>query len=128
MYARRCFLLLLLRGKDETSDIEDLGSVLRDSSIQTLRLPTKKSSRPWRDANPGPSTQEATMQPIAPPGPVGASSYFPTFSYGIPTPFSIASPEPLSICKCSGVFPIRIIRAFNRTSHALFCIFRPRFY
>jgi hypothetical protein len=30
----------LLRGKDETPDIEDLGSVLRDSSIQTLRLPT----------------------------------------------------------------------------------------
>ncbi len=32
--------MLLLRGKDETPDIEDLGSVLRDSSIQTLRLPT----------------------------------------------------------------------------------------
>jgi hypothetical protein len=34
-------ILLLLRGKDETPDIEDLGSVLRDSSIQTLRLPTQ---------------------------------------------------------------------------------------
>jgi hypothetical protein len=33
-------LLLLLRGKDETRDIEDLGSVLRNSSIQTLCLPT----------------------------------------------------------------------------------------
>ncbi len=33
-------LLLLLRGKDETPDIEDLKSVLRDSFIQTLRLPT----------------------------------------------------------------------------------------
>ncbi len=33
-------LLLLLRGKDETPDNEDLGSVLRDSSIQTLRLLT----------------------------------------------------------------------------------------
>jgi hypothetical protein len=31
-------LLLLLRGKAETPDIENLGSVLRDSSIQTLRL------------------------------------------------------------------------------------------
>ncbi len=33
-------VVLLLRGKDETPDIEDLGSVLRDSSIQTLHLPT----------------------------------------------------------------------------------------
>jgi hypothetical protein len=33
-------LLFLLWGKDETPDIEDPGSVLRDSSIQTLRLPT----------------------------------------------------------------------------------------
>ncbi len=32
-------LLLLLRGKDETTGIEDLGSVLRDSSIKALRLP-----------------------------------------------------------------------------------------
>jgi hypothetical protein len=32
--------LLLLRGKDEIPDIEDLGSVLRNSSIQTLCLPT----------------------------------------------------------------------------------------
>jgi hypothetical protein len=29
-------MLLLLRGKDETPDIEDLGSVLRGSSIQNL--------------------------------------------------------------------------------------------
>jgi hypothetical protein len=34
------FLLLLLWGKDETPDIEDLGSVLCNSTIQTLRLPT----------------------------------------------------------------------------------------
>ncbi len=33
-------LLLLLRGKDETLVIEDLGSVLCDSSIQTFHLPT----------------------------------------------------------------------------------------
>ncbi len=33
-------LVLLLRGKDETPDIKDRGTVLRDSSIQTLRLPT----------------------------------------------------------------------------------------
>jgi hypothetical protein len=32
--------MLLLRGKDENQDIENLGSVLRDGSIQTLRLPT----------------------------------------------------------------------------------------
>jgi hypothetical protein len=32
--------MLLLQGKGETSDIEDLGSVLHDSSIQTLCLPT----------------------------------------------------------------------------------------
>ncbi len=31
-------LFLLLWGKDETPGIEDLGSVLRNSSIQTLRL------------------------------------------------------------------------------------------
>ncbi len=35
-------LLLILREKDETPDIEDLGSVLHDSSIQTLHLSTKK--------------------------------------------------------------------------------------
>ncbi len=29
------------RGKDETPDTEEMGSVLRDSSIQTLRLPTE---------------------------------------------------------------------------------------
>jgi hypothetical protein len=33
-------LLLLLRGKDEIADFEDLWSVLCDSSIQILRLPT----------------------------------------------------------------------------------------
>ncbi len=33
-------LLLLLRGKGETPVIENLESVIRDSSIQTLRLPT----------------------------------------------------------------------------------------
>ncbi len=33
-------MLLLLLGKDETPDIEGLGSVLHDSSIQALRLPT----------------------------------------------------------------------------------------
>jgi hypothetical protein len=33
-------LLLLLQGKEETLDIEDLGSVLLDSSIQTFGLPT----------------------------------------------------------------------------------------
>ncbi len=32
--------MLLLRGKDETPDSEDLASVLCDSSIQTLHLPT----------------------------------------------------------------------------------------
>ncbi len=32
-------LMLLLRGKDETPDTEDLGSVLCDNSIQTLCLP-----------------------------------------------------------------------------------------
>jgi hypothetical protein len=31
-------LLLLLRRKEETPDIEDLGSVIRDSYIPTLRL------------------------------------------------------------------------------------------
>ncbi len=60
---------MLLRGKDETPYIEELGSVLCDSSIQTLSLPTK-SSLPWRDANLGPSSQEATTKPIEPPGPV----------------------------------------------------------
>ncbi len=34
-------VVVVVTGKDETPDIEDLGSVLRDSSIQTLRLPTK---------------------------------------------------------------------------------------
>jgi hypothetical protein len=33
-------LFMLLRGKDEPPDIEDLGSVLCNSSIQTLHLPT----------------------------------------------------------------------------------------
>ncbi len=32
--------MLLLLGKDETPDIEDLGSVLRYSSIQILGIPT----------------------------------------------------------------------------------------
>jgi hypothetical protein len=56
------------------------------SSIQTLRLLvsvyshlwshrsdnkiSKKSSRPWRDANPGLSGQEVTMQPIERLGPI----------------------------------------------------------
>ncbi len=39
-YPTLLLLLLLLRGKDETPDIEDLGSVLHDSSIQTLRQST----------------------------------------------------------------------------------------
>jgi hypothetical protein len=43
IYERIQNLLLLFRGKDETPDIENLGSVLRDSSIQTLRLPTTHS-------------------------------------------------------------------------------------
>jgi hypothetical protein len=32
-------VIVVVTGKDETPDIEDLGSVLRVSSIQTLRLP-----------------------------------------------------------------------------------------
>ncbi len=34
-------MLLLLRGKDETPDMEEMGSVLRNSSIQALRHPTQ---------------------------------------------------------------------------------------
>ncbi len=33
-------MYLLLWGKDETPDIEDLGSVLCNSSVKTLHLPT----------------------------------------------------------------------------------------
>jgi hypothetical protein len=35
-----CLLLAVVRGKDETPDIEDLGSVFCDISIQTVCLPT----------------------------------------------------------------------------------------
>jgi hypothetical protein len=59
-------LLLLLQGKEVLKGIEDLSR--RFCSIRTLCLPNYRKLTHLTGR--GPSAQEATMHPIAPPGPV----------------------------------------------------------